>query len=94
MRKSRTISLRLSEQEFEALKLLYASHGAKSISDFARSAIQTVLSEPVRDTFSLELKVHEIDGKVQILGSEVARLTRLLETELSIKSGIRNAKDR
>ena len=82
MRKTRTISLRVTEQQFEALKSLYAAHGAKSISDFARTAMQNLILEPTVEPSSLELKVQEIDGKVQILSSEVARFSQLLEKAL------------
>jgi hypothetical protein len=83
VRKNRTISLRLSEREFEALKSLYAAHGARSISEFARTAMKTVISRPVRDAFALELKVQEMDGKLSILDGEVARLSRVIEEELT-----------
>ena len=39
------ISLRLTEGEYDALHTLFASYGARSISDFARFALQTVISE-------------------------------------------------
>jgi len=79
LRKNRTISLRLSEHEFEALKALYAAHGARSISDFVRSAMNRIISEASHDSSPLELKVQEIDGKLTVLDGEVTRLTRLLE---------------
>jgi len=79
LRKNRTISLRLSEHEFEALKSLYVAHGARSISDFVRSAMNRIISENSHDSRPLELKVQEMDGKLTILDGEVARLTRLLK---------------
>ena len=79
IRKSRTISLRLSEREFEALKSLYAANGAKSISEFIRVAMQPLIAEPSPNGHALELKVQEIDGKVSILDGEVARLTHILD---------------
>jgi hypothetical protein len=79
IRKSRIISLRLSEREFEALKTLYAAHGARSISDFVRSTMNRVICEAPYDPQTLELKVHEMDGKITVLDGEVARLTHLLE---------------
>ena len=79
IRKNRIISLRLSEREFEALKTLYTAHGARSISDFVRSTMNRVISETPRDSFALELKVQEMDGKLSLLDGEVARLTHLLE---------------
>ena len=79
IRKSRTISLRLSEREFEALKSLYAANGAKSISEFIRAAMQPLIAEPSYNGHALELKVQEIDGKLSILDGEVARLSQLLD---------------
>jgi hypothetical protein len=79
IRKSRTISLRLSEREFEALKSLYAANGAKSISEFIRAAMQPLIAEPSPNGHALELKVQEIDGKLNILDGEVARLSQLLD---------------
>jgi len=82
IRKTRTISLRLSEGEFEALKSLYASHGARSISDFVRTSMQRVISEAAAHSYALELKVQEIDGKLSLLDGEVARFSRFLESGL------------
>ena len=79
IRKNRIISLRLSEREFEALKTLYAAHGARSISDFVRSTMNRVIAEIPHDNDALELKVQEMDGKLSLLDGEVARLTHLLE---------------
>ena len=77
VRRSRTISLRLSEREFETLRNLYAAKGARSISEFIRSALNRILSETAHEDDALELKVQEIDGKLTILDGEVARLTQL-----------------
>ena len=79
IRKTRTISLRLSEPEFEALKKLYAAHGARSISDFVRTSMQRVISEATSASYALELKVQEINGKLSLLDGEVARFSRFLE---------------
>ena len=73
------MSLRLSEPEFEALKCLYAAHGARSISDFVRTSMQRVISEAASASYALELKVQEIDGKLSLLDGEVARFSRFLE---------------
>jgi hypothetical protein len=79
IRKSRTISLRLSQREFEALKSLYAANGARSISEFIRAAMQPLINGNSHTGHTLELKVQEIDGKLSVLDGEVARLTQLLE---------------
>ena len=87
-RKTRVISLRLSQHEFEALKALHAAHGARSISEFARTAMQSAIAGPRNDNyFSLELKVQEINGKITLLDSEIARLSALIESELQRRNG-------
>ena len=78
-RKDRTISLRLSETEFESLKAVYAAHGARSISEFIRAAMHRIISESVPGTNNLDFKIQEIEGKLSMLDGEVARLGRLLD---------------
>jgi hypothetical protein len=50
-RKNRIISLRLSEEEYESLKSVYASRGVRSLSEFARDAMHRVVGGyPSSDT--------------------------------------------
>jgi hypothetical protein len=72
--KSRTVSLRLSEREFDSLKQRYAANGARSISEFIRSTMQPLIAEASFEGRALELKVQEIEGKLSILDGEVGRL--------------------
>ncbi len=81
VRRTRTISLRLSEQEFAALKSLYAIHGARSISDFARTALQSLLAGAANDQFAIELKIKQVDLKLENLTAALARLSALVERE-------------
>jgi hypothetical protein len=76
-RKTHTISLRLSEKEFEALQLLRSEGGLGSVSEFVRETMNRAISEKVHSRRTLEIVVQEIDGKVQVLAGEVARLSRL-----------------
>lgn len=75
-KKSRTITLRISEEEYEALKSTYAAHGVRSVSELARTAIQRVIGDQHP---GLESRVDALDGKVDDLKDEVARLARQLE---------------
>jgi hypothetical protein len=86
-RKTRTLSLRLSEQEFEALKSLYTAHGARSMSEFARAAVQTVITSR-SDRAALELRLQEIDTKLSLLDSEVARLSQIIRALLAERRSI------
>ena len=83
-RKTRTISLRLSDEDYEALKGVYAAHGARSISEFARLAMHRVLSCPPGDSVTLEMKIQELDGKVTLL-VDLARIEQLLESEAAAR---------
>jgi hypothetical protein len=80
-RRTRTISLRLSEQEFAALKSLYAIHGARSISDFARTALQSLLAGTANDQFALEMKIKQYDRKIESLTAALARISALVEKD-------------
>jgi hypothetical protein len=80
-RKSRIISLRLSEEEYESLKSRYASHGVRSLSEFARDAMHRVLGEEPANPADLRNRVQLLDGKVALLEGEVSRLSRVVEHE-------------
>jgi len=77
-RKTKMISLRLSNEEYETLHNLYRAHGSRSISDFARNAMQKVISGAAPSR-SLETRLQELDGKMSALDHEVSRLVKLLE---------------
>ncbi len=82
-RKSRMISLRLSDDEYEALRSLYRLHGSRSVSEFARNAMQKVIGETVPSASStLETRIVDLDAKMASLDHEVARLVQLIEARL------------
>ena len=83
-RKNKIISLRLSEEEYESLKLVYASRGVRSLSEFARDAMHRVVGEPANGP-SLQDHVHLLAGKVAVLEGEVSRLSRALALEVAAK---------
>jgi hypothetical protein len=82
-RKSRMISLRLSNEEYEALRSLYRVHGSRSVSEFARTAMQKVITETVTPQQSLDSRLNELDSKMSSLDQEVARLVRLVESRMT-----------
>ena len=47
--RSRTVSIRLSEEEYVGLKRLCLVTGARSVSDLARDAMRVVLEGPKRE---------------------------------------------
>ena len=59
IRRSKMISLRLPEEDYEALKKQYRSHGASSVSDLARLAIHDVIHKSPHNDFEGKLASFE-----------------------------------
>ena len=72
-RHSRTVSFRLTEDEYEQLQRRSVTCGMHSVSDFAREATrQSLIGDPPQWPEVLRRKMTELDD-------EVKRLARLLE---------------
>ena len=67
---SRTFSLRLSEEEYARLKIASQTHGARSLAELAREAMQRMIDSPVKAD-ALNIKVTELDEQVQELARTV-----------------------
>jgi hypothetical protein len=73
-RKCKMISLRVSAEEYAALHTVYASYGARNVSDFARLAMQRVIGHPhVSDSASMA-KIHELDDRLSTVEKRLALL--------------------
>jgi hypothetical protein len=70
--KRRMISLRLSEVEYEVLKKLHRSYGARSVSDLTRLALQRIMREPAILESDFATKLAELDGRMNALESHVS----------------------
>ena len=83
-RKSKMISLRLSSAEYESLRSIYSQYGTRSVSEFARQAMQKVIAGTVQQPASIiKMRLDELDGKMNVLDREVNRLVEVLEKQLS-----------
>jgi hypothetical protein len=80
-RKSRIISLRLSEEEYESLKSVYAARGVRSLSEFARDAMHRLLDQGPPGAANIEDRVELLHGKVALLEGEVSRLSRAVASD-------------
>ena len=69
--RSKMISLRLTYAEYQALKTQFRKHGARSVSDLARLAIQQVINDGP-SSGELSLRVKELESR---LSTMEARLT-------------------
>ncbi|HEY3837013.1 MAG TPA: hypothetical protein VGL72_10600 [Bryobacteraceae bacterium] len=84
-KKSKMISIRLSSEEYESMKAAFASRGIRSVSEFARDAMQRLLHAPplVADGHGpspgdLEFRMRSLDSRVTRLQGEVSNLSRLV----------------
>lgn len=74
-RRSRMVSFRLSEQEYECLLALCSSRGARSLSDLARDTMQALLHDGQGDT--LATQVQQLHKRMDKLSLEMRHLTQL-----------------
>ncbi len=73
-RKNKMISLRLSEEEYAALRAHSSSSGARNVSDLARLALQRVIAQSPASQAELSTKVSELDHRLTRIETNLARL--------------------
>ena len=74
MPRARSISIRLSREEFSALERHCVASGARSISDLARNAICSLLNRAHEES-ALTVTVHEHSALVKSLQGKIEQLT-------------------
>ena len=72
-RRSRTISIRLSEEEYVGLKRLCAVTGARSVSDLTRDAMRVVLNGANKDDV-LGVRMDEFRALLKSLDRKIDEL--------------------
>ena len=77
--RSRTISIRISEEEFTDLRRICVASGARSLSDLARDAMRGLLSRTGRQEDGLAAgevyaQMKDLERRVQELSIEVASI--------------------
>lgn len=64
--KSKMISIRLSDVEYEGLRNLCVSQGARSVSDLAREAMSRLIEgKPTVPVAALEARVRELQERLE-----------------------------
>lgn len=75
-RRSRTISIRISEAEYEVLKAQCRNIGARSVSDLTRLAIHRVTEDHTFEASvgsslqTLNTRISELEQKLELLGAD------------------------
>src|SRR5579863_2566126 len=77
-RRSRMISFRLSEEEYEGLKNVCVALGARSLSDIARDAVHRLLDDGTAPKRNVETELQLLGEKMAALDQEVRRLAGLV----------------
>jgi hypothetical protein len=80
--KSKMISIRVSEQDYELLKNEHASRGTRSVSAFTREALQRVIEAPPVEPANLQAELRLLDSRVATLQNEVSHLSRIVAESL------------
>jgi hypothetical protein len=75
-RRTRTISFRVSEREFELLRVKSEAEGARSISDLARLVL---CGSATGSNDRLDNSLGELTGEIRQLSVDVRRATELIE---------------
>jgi predicted DNA-binding protein len=81
-RKTRTLSLRLSEEEYERLRQNSLAQGSRSVSDCVREVLSRFSGgEPASPSNGLERRMRKLDSEVQVLSRELDRLRHIVGIE-------------
>jgi hypothetical protein len=78
-RRSRMVSFRLSEEEYEGLKHICMTVGARSLSDIARDAVQRLLGNGTESKNGEDAKLRLLYERMDALDHEVKRLAALVD---------------
>jgi len=77
--RTRTISFRLSENEYAELRTMSIAHGSRSLSDFARWTVRRSLGANPLGSHGVEAHVRELRDKTEQIDRELGRLMRLMD---------------
>jgi hypothetical protein len=73
-RKTRMVTFRLSEEEFQFLRAVSGSKGARSVSDYARDTLFRTSQAARRQPAEIQAKVDKLAGDLEALNREVQSL--------------------
>ena len=80
-RRSRMVSFRLSEEEYESLRDICLTAGARSLSDIARDAVHRLIGNGGEQKKDLESQLRLLSERMDAIDQEVRRLSGRLESQ-------------
>jgi hypothetical protein len=81
-RKTRMLSLRLSEEEYDRLRQNSLVQGSRSVSDYARETLFLFSGgAPASPANGLERRMRKLDSEMQVLSLELERLRHIVGVE-------------
>ena len=75
VRRSRILSLRLSDAEYEALKAQYSKHGARSVSELTRLAIHNLVITSTTPAAEIAGRIADLEERLRALETDMSSLT-------------------
>ena len=72
--RDKMISFRLSAGDYERLREIRVTRGARSISELARAAVSQLLAASPTSDEVLEVRVNELEGQLRMLALELNKL--------------------
>lgn len=76
--RSRVISIRLTADEYACFRELCMAQGIRTLSEMARSAMQTMLHQSLHalPEESIEVRLSQVESRMRLLALEVKRLSK------------------
>ena len=78
-KRSKMVSIRLSDEEFRRLREMCETTGARSISDLAREAMHRLVDMPKNGHGPVEMRLELLDQKVTNLQARLDKLSAMME---------------
>ncbi len=78
-KRSKMVSIRLSDEEFRRLREVCEATGARSISDLAREAMHRLVDMPHGGHAPMESRLEQLDQKVSNLQARLDKLAASME---------------
>ncbi|WP_321476835.1 ribbon-helix-helix protein, CopG family [uncultured Paludibaculum sp.] len=78
-KRSKMVSIRLSDDEFRRLREVCEATGARSISDLAREAMHRLVDMPHNGHAPMESRLEQLDQKVSNLQARLDKLAESME---------------